>query len=348
MLDYLKHSKVLVTGHTGFKGSWLASILLGKCKEFQGISLPINEDNKLYTKLKINEHINASYFNLCNLDETKKAIKQLKPDYIFHFAAQPLVQIGYCDPINTFKSNVLATQNLLEAILAAEIDVTTIIATTDKVYKNNNSGQAFKENDELGGDDPYSASKVACEHLIHCYYKSYFEPRNLKIGIGRAGNVIGGGDWSRDRIIPDIIRSAFNQTKLKVRAPNSTRPWQHVIEPLIGYLELSNWLNNPKNPNFDIFNFGPDRQNVKQVQEVIDAMRIFFPNLQYETVDAVNKEAIKLVLDVSKARKTLGVRPKLNFQETVKRTANWYIEAQDGKSLFELCYNDIKLYLKNG
>ena len=347
MLEFLQNAKVLITGHTGFKGSWLSIILRGRCKELLGLSLPLSNENQFFIDLGIEKQMKSEYVNLMNYDHVEQVIKEFQPDYIFHFAAQSLVQRGYDDPINTFKSNVLGTQNLLEILRCNKIGATIIVATTDKVYRNNDLGIPFRETDELGGVDPYSASKVATEHLIYCYYKSYFMSGNTKIGVARAGNVIGGGDWNKDRIIPDIIKAAQNKLLLKIRTPESTRPWQHVLEPLFGYLKFAKWLNRVETPNFEIFNFGPDQINVQPVKDVVSQMCLYFPEIKVVTERPKNKEALSLSLNADKAKTLLGVSSKLDFKDTIHKTASWYVKLIGGEHPMYLCERDIRKYLSN-
>jgi CDP-glucose 4,6-dehydratase len=345
MLNFFQNAKVLITGHTGFKGSWLTVILRRRCKEVMGVSLPISAENKFFIDLGIEKKIKSEYINLIEFDQIDKLIKNFRPDYVFHFAAQSLVETGYVDPITTFKSNVIGTQNLLESLYRNEVNATTIIATTDKVYRNNDFGIPFKETDELGGFDPYSASKAATEHLIYCYYKSYFEAHKAKIGVARAGNVVGGGDWNKNRIIPDIVRAASDGTTLKIRAPESTRPWQHVLEPLFGYLKFARWLDRTNTPNFEVLNFGPDQNNVRPVKDVVSQMGLYLPKFRVAMESPKNKEAISLSLNVDKARTLLGVGSKLNFEQTIHSTASWYTKAKAGTHPLYLCEQDISDYL---
>ena len=347
MLDFLMNAKVLITGHTGFKGSWLATILRNNCKEIMGISLPISNQNKFFVDLNIEKNIRSEYLNLLEYERVEVLIREFQPNYIFHFAAQSLVQKGYDDPVTTFKSNVMGTQNLLEILYRNEINATIIIATTDKVYKNKDLGIPFTENDEIGGADPYSASKAATEHLIYSYYKSYFEARNTRIGVARAGNVVGGGDWNKSRIIPDIIRSAYQDKILKIRAPESTRPWQHVLEPLIGYLKFAKWLDRNDTPNFEILNFGPNLQNVKTVNDVVLEMELYIPKLNMVIEKSKYKEALSLSLNVDKAERLIGAVSKLDFRQTIHNTAKWYSKFKEGINPILLCDSDIDEYLTN-
>lgn len=348
MLDFLKNAKVMITGHTGFKGSWLTTILRNCCKDILGVSLPVSEENKLFSDLGLEKEIKSEYLDLTDFESIDLVLREFKPNYIFHLAAQSLVQRGFSDPITTFKTNVLGTQNLLEAIRTNKINSTIIIATTDKVYKNDESGIPFIEIDELGGADPYSASKASVEHLVYSYHQSFFKSESIRVGIARAGNVVGGGDWSEDRIVPDIIRSVYRGSKLNLRAPQSTRPWQHVLEPLFGYLNFASWLDKTNTPNFEIFNFGPEEKNVRCVSEVVAQMKLYFPELEVVLVTSKNKEAGKLLLNAEKAKKLLNVSSKLDFEKTMFHTAHWYGQYKAGYDPLKLCEDQVKNYLRNG
>ena len=239
---FWENKKVLITGHSGFKGSWLATWLNFYGSKICGISLPPENPFNLFDNLNIKDKIYESHFSdICNLPELTKIVNSFKPDITFHLAAQPLVLTSYKKPLLTWETNVIGTANLLNALSNLNTNSTLVVITTDKVYENKEWIYGYKENDQLGGHDPYSASKAAVEILVNSWRKSFCQPQKngrLKIATARAGNVIGGGDWSQNRLIPDSIKALLKKEKIKIRNPHSTRPWQHVLEPLSGYLTL--------------------------------------------------------------------------------------------------------------
>ena len=239
LLEKYKNKKVFITGHTGFKGAWLSYLLDNHGAIVKGYALTPATQPSLFEKLEFSSRFSSEFSDILDFVSFEKAITQFQPDYIFHMAAQPLVIDSYHDPMTTFSTNVMGTVNLLEIIRKTKIEATVLIITTDKVYENLELNRAFEEEDKLGGHDPYSASKAAAEIVSHSYRSSFFHTGNTRIATARAGNVIGGGDWSKDRLIPDIIRSFVNKEKLEIRNPQATRPWQHVLEPLNGYLKLA-------------------------------------------------------------------------------------------------------------
>ena len=354
MYDSYKGKKVLVTGHTGFKGSWLCEWLLMLGAEVHGLALPPPTKPSLFNQLRLGKRIKSHTIgDIRDLTTVKGVICRVKPDFVFHLAAQPLVRLSYKTPVETFDTNVMGTVNVLEAMrammseLRSDKTVSVVCVTTDKVYENDDSGKAFRESDPLGGSDPYSASKGACEIAIQSYRRSFFsaEDSPVRVASARAGNVIGGGDWAKDRIVPDAMRAFFGDRHLVIRNRNSTRPWQHVLEPLSGYLMLGAAL--CKDGKFaTAFNFGPDPKSVKTVGLLVATLLPLFPEVEIEDLTDPNapKEAKLLTLDSAKARSLLGWKPRWDFRRTIWETAEWYKGRFAHDSAVDLCHEQIKLY----
>lgn len=347
-LDCYKGSRVLVTGHTGFKGSWLCEWLLALGAEVYGYSLPPPTKPSLFNQLRLAKRIKShTMADVRDLKSLKALVKRVKPDYVFHLAAQPIVRVSYTKPVETFETNVMGTMNVLEACRPLKTRCSVVCVTTDKVYENDDSGKAFSEGDPLGGSDPYSASKGACEIIIQSYRRSFFSFTDspVRIASARAGNVIGGGDWARDRIIPDTMRACFGNHHLVIRNRNSTRPWQHVLEPLSGYLSLGAALHED-NSFATAFNFGPDPRSVKTVGELVTSILPLFPDLKVDDRTDPNepKEASLLTLDSTKAKKLLGWESRWDFKRTIWETYEWYKGQHGHGRAQELCHDQIKAY----
>ena len=328
--DTYKGKKVLITGHTGFKGSWLTYWLKEIGAEVFGYSLkPITELNH-FDLLK--SDLKSSYNNICDLKRFKKFINETNPEIIFHLAAQPLVRQSYIDPIETYQTNVIGTANLLESIKNNQFVKAVIVITTDKCYKNLNQSQGYKESDVLGGYDPYSSSKACVELLVSSFRDSFFNPKEygnkhqVLISTARAGNVIGGGDWSEDRLIPDLIKNAFSGKKTKIRFPNSTRPWQHVLDPLMGYLMLGEKLLKGETQFAEAWNFGPEEFDVLSVKELAMKSKKSWDKIDFEVQKNQNElhEANLLSLNIDKAKTLLGWKPKWNSSVAIEKTIEWY------------------------
>ena len=345
MYHSFKNKKILITGHTGFKGSWLSLILHQFGAKILGISYDKYEQARLFQELNIEGDIINKHLDIRDFCSLKELVLQYNPDYIFHFAAQSLVIQGYDDPLETFQTNVIGTQNVLEAVRNLPVVPVCIIATTDKVYKNLNSGVPFFENDELGGIDPYSASKTAKEILINSYFESFLKDKGVKIGVARAGNVVGGGDWSVNRLIPDIYRSWKDGGILEIRSPHATRPWQHVLEPLFGYLDFALWLNDIATASLETMNFGPNTGEVRSVNEVCAKAKHAFPTLKVQTNESAYYEASALSLDIGKASKILNFRPVLDFSDTLEWTFQWYLGYAAGQAPSFLCKKNIEDFI---
>ena len=324
-LSFFKGKRIFITGHTGFKGSWLAFILYLSGAKLAGYSLkPKNIFDNFYL-LKLNDKIKNTYADVRNKKILSNKIKQFKPDIIFHLAAQPLVKESYRNPEFTFSTNILGTMNILEIIREVKSVKSAIIITSDKCYKNYEKKSGYSEDDELGGEDPYSASNAAAENIFFSYKNTYFKKRvNLGMVSVRAGNVIGGGDWSNDRIIPDLIKSIINKKKFVIRSPNSTRPWQNVFDLLNGYLMLAKkaYANNKYNGSW---NFGPNPNHVTVRQIVLKLIRILKINKKiFIKADKKIKETGLLSLKIYKSKLNLKWKTKLSLTQSLNVIAEWY------------------------
>lgn len=318
-----------MTGQTGFKGSWLALWLRTLEARPAGFALaPITDP--CHFDLHDWPDDAARLGDIRDARAVEAAIEQSAPEIVFHLAAQPLVRESYRQPLETFQTNVLGTANVLEACRKTPSVRAVVIVTSDKVYENDESGAAFREGDRLGGSDPYSCSKGCAELVTESYRRSYYEATGAAgaplLASVRAGNVIGGGDWSADRLIPDAVRAASSGGKLTVRSPGSIRPWQHVLEPLAGYLLVGQRLLEGDRDAAAAWNFGPDEEGHVCVRHVVDAFREEWPDFEYETPDITDAppESHCLRLDSAAARERLGWRPVWDWPTTVRRTAAWY------------------------
>ena len=349
MRDFYKifrNKKVLITGHTGFKGSWLTFWLLQLNARICGVSKDIPTKPSLFEALGLKKNIIDKRLDIRDLTKLKKTINNFKPDFLFHLAAQPLVKKSYDDPINTFTSNAIGTCNVLESVKFLKKRCNVVIITSDKSYKNLEILRGYRETDLLGGFDPYSASKGCAEFIIQSYVKSFYKNKNnLRLGVARAGNVIGGGDWSDYRVIPDCLKSWSKNKTVTIRSPNSTRPWQHVLEVLKGYLILAKNLKNNKNNHGEVFNFGPKNFQNKRVIDVLNEMKEFLPNFKW-TINTNKKfrESKLLKLNSAKAKKKLKWTNKLSFNETIKMTAEWYRMYYKKKNMVNFTSQQIKKF----
>ena len=326
MFEKFKNIRVLITGNTGFKGSWLSLWLNKLDASIYGLSDRVVTEPSFFDS-GISDLIKKQYFVDINDEQLSDIINEIKPDYIFHLAAQSLVMTSYDIPLETMLTNALGTINLLNAVKEYEDNLNLILITSDKVYENYEWTWGYRENDHLGGLDPYSASKSMAEIGIRSYINSFFKSKsNIRIAIARAGNVIGGGDWSKDRIIPDAVRSWQSNKKLYLRKPNATRPWQHVLEPISGYLTLADKLNDER-INGEAFNFGPELSFRCTVENLISNLPNYWRNFQYESQNTSqdgHHEAGLLALNCDKAKNVLDWFPVLSLHDTLKYTAEWY------------------------
>jgi CDP-glucose 4,6-dehydratase len=347
-------SKVLITGHTGFKGSWLSLWLSGLGANVTGVSLDIPTEPSHFLSGKIDE-ILAKDLRLDIRDGAamKDLIKVLQPDFVFHLAAQPIVRRSYADPFESWQTNTLGTVNILEALRGLEKACTAVFITSDKCYNNVEWEWGYKETDALGGPDPYSASKGAAELAIRSYVRSYFPADgNIRIGVGRAGNVIGGGDWALDRIVPDCVRAWSKGENVELRNPAATRPWQHVLEPLSGYINLALALHHDNKLHGEPFNFGPPAQQNQSVGELVTAMSTYWSQVRWTDVSAQYGgpyESGLLKLNCDKALYHLKWRAIWGFEETVRETALWYSNyySTSGRAVAEFSLDQINRYMED-
>ncbi|MDA9625114.1 CDP-glucose 4,6-dehydratase, partial [Candidatus Pelagibacter bacterium] len=317
--DFYKNKKVLVTGATGFKGSWLCLWLHIMGSKVYGIGNNPNTNKKLFYELGLNKKIKTSIFDIRNYVKLENLVKKIKPSMVFHLAAQPLIFTSYEKPLETFDINMRGTLNVLEVIRKNKSIKSSIFVTSDKTYENVGKIVPYKENDELGGVDPYSASKSTAELTIRAYRESFLKHSKQAVSSVRAGNVIGGGDWSENRLIPDVIRSLLNKKKIEIRNPNFNRPWQHVLEPLRGYLILANKQFHNEKFYSSAWNFGTRPNSVTSVKQIVDFITKYWKKSE-TTLKRNNKyyEQKNLQLDIQKAKKYLNWWPTYSIEKSVK------------------------------
>lgn len=332
--DIFRNKKVLVTGHTGFKGSWLCSWLKELGAEVTGLSLYIPSNPSHFEVLNLKRELQDLRLDINSFESVLKTFQSSKPDIVFHMAAQPIVSEAIANPVNNFSTNVMGTVHVLEAIRQTASVKSAVMITSDKCYENVEWEFGYREVDRLGGKDPYSASKACAEIAFHSYFRTYLkEVKHLNIATARAGNVIGGGDWAKDRIVPDTVQAWGRSEKPLIRSPHATRPWQHVLEPLSGYLWLAALLLRESiGLNGESFNFGPAANVNATVEQLLTAMTKFWPNRQWQTKESTltKKEAGLLKLNCDKALARLGWEPTMTFHETVEFTALWYKNYYEG------------------
>lgn len=340
--------KVLLTGHTGFKGSWLAIWLRELGAEVYGYALAPYSDMDNFVSCNLETHIHHREGDVRDGNHLKSYFQEVQPDIAFHLAAQPLVLLSYKDPVGTFDTNLMGVVHFFEAVRATPSVKVAINVTSDKCYDNKEWVWGYRENDPMGGKDPYSASKGCAELITAAYLQSYFQADDATclVASARAGNVIGGGDWAENRIVPDFYRALMQGDKLEVRNPHATRPWQHVLEPLSGYLHLGAALLTHGRTYSGGWNFGPEDTANYSVKELIDQMLAYDAKGGYSTPELTNKphEATLLKLDISKAVNRLAWRPALSFLETVTFTVDGYNEQLDGKDMLASRIRQIEAY----
>jgi CDP-glucose 4,6-dehydratase len=343
--NFWEHKKVLITGHTGFKGAWLTLWLNKLGADVTGIGLKPITIPSLFESAKIDKYCNSIFCDIRDEKKITKVIHESKPEIIFHLAAQPLVRKSYTNPLETFSTNVMGTANLLDSLRGLNSLRAAVIITTDKVYHNNEWVWPYREDDKLGGHDPYSSSKAASELVIDSFYKSFLKGQGIGLASARAGNVIGGGDWSDDRLIPDTVKSWESGRILEIRNPFAKRPWQHVLEPLLGYIRLAESL--ALNPILSgSYNFGPLSHEAASVKKVIEIAKSKYlnANTSYSEISNGPHEAGWLALDISKAKHILKFEPRLDLTNAVEMTINWYQNFYEGKNAYDLCIQDINKY----
>jgi CDP-glucose 4,6-dehydratase len=343
--DIYQNKRVLITGHTGFKGSWLCMWLLQLGAKVSGFALPPLTEPSHFQLLNI--EMDSSIGDIRDADKLKQIFRERQPEIIFHLAAQAIVRHSYMDPVETFASNVMGTVNVMEAARGCGSVRAIVNVTSDKCYENRESIWGYRENDPMGGYDPYSASKGCAEIITSSYRNSFFNPKeyggahNVMLASGRAGNVIGGGDWAVDRLLPDIIRAVQENEKVLIRNPHATRPWQHVLEPLSGYLLLGQRLLEGRKDFAEAWNFGPSEGEDISVGEIVDQMKKAWPKIDYEIDQMPDQlyEAGMLRLDCSKAWRKLHWTPVWDGKTAVEKTGQWYrafYESDDVQSMENL------------
>ena len=347
-----KDKKVLVTGNTGFKGSWLSVWLVKLGANVIGISKDIPTIPSMFEKLSLVDKIKHYEDDVRDLPKMVDIIKREQPDFVFHLAAQPIVSTSYSDPIETISSNVMGTANVLEALKQSNHKCTAIIITSDKAYDNVEQVWGYKENDKMGGKDIYSGSKGAAELIIKSYYHSFFkkEDCNIKLAVGRAGNVIGGGDWAKDRIVVDCMEAWSNGETVEIRSPEATRPWQHVLEPLSGYLDLGARLYTNKSLHGEALNFGPRAEQNHTVKQLLEDLCQYWnysdANDAFTVTDNIPfHEAGLLKLNCDKALFLLKWQANMEYKDTIRLTSQWYYEFYNSETdMLEKTISQIKEY----
>ncbi len=342
---FWQNKRVLVTGHTGFKGAWLTLCLKRLGASVIGLSLPPNTAPSLFSLLNGRTLCEN---HLCDVRDSQKVlavVRQANPEIVFHLAAQPLVRASYVDPLSTFGTNVMGTAHLLDALRQIETVRVAVMVTTDKVYSPNEALWPFRETDALGGYDPYSSSKAASELVIDCYRRSFLAEQGVAVASARAGNVVGGGDWSLDRLIPDAIRAWQADATLEVRRPDAIRPWQHVLEPISGYLILAQTLWRDQTLA-GAYNFGPPSGEAASVKQIVEQARAYYSvgKVDYAYNVVGPHEASYLTLEIMKSKQKLGFTPRWALQETIRRTMHWYSRHYAGADTYRLCLEDIEAY----
>ena len=328
-MNFWTDKRVLITGHTGFKGSWLAFWLKMLGAEICGYALAPESEPNLYANLDLENRISSIIGDVRDRAAFEETVRDFRPEIVFHLAAQSLVRRSYREPVETYETNLLGTVNVLDAVRRAESVKAVVVVTTDKVYENKEWHWAYRENERLGGYDPYSNSKACAELAVAAFRNSFFNDKNALIATARAGNVIGGGDWSEDRLLPDVFRALIFKKPLIIRNPASIRPWQHVLEPLGGYLMLAERLYGGERNYAGAWNFGSRETDAKPVEYILEQIKsVWSEPFEWEIAREAGAphEARLLKLDSAKAENELNWSPRLNIAEAVKLTAEWYRE----------------------
>lgn len=348
-LKHFRGRRVLITGHTGFKGSWLALLLTQAGAKVTGIALPPETSPSHFTLLNLEKEINSRECDIRDIAKLNSEISAAKPEVVFHLAAQAFVRRSYLDPYTTFSTNVLGSTNVLECASRNPSIETLVFVTSDKCYKNKEQKHGYVESDELGGIDPYSQSKAGAELVFAGYCASRFNGQSsTRVASARAGNVIGGGDWSPDRLIPDCVRALEENRAIEIRNPGATRPWQHVLEPLSGYVRLAVALGDGSVESGSSWNFGPPETAIHDVHEVAQFVATTWGRtdaIRVEKDSSKMHESQLLQLNSSKAQHHLRWSTRWNFGETMTRTSSWYTKLRDGEKALNLTLDDIAAYL---
>jgi len=350
MIDpvFWKGKKIYLTGHTGFKGSWMSLWLHSMGAIVRGYSLSPPTSPSLYQEANIETCIDSSIGNICDRDRLTNNMIEFSPDILIHMAAQPLVRYSYQEPVETYEVNVMGTVNVLEAAKKCKNLKSIVNITTDKCYENREWVWGYREDDPMGGHDPYSSSKGCAELVTSAYRRSFMNELGIGLASVRAGNVIGGGDWADDRLIPDILRAFEKNEPVVIRNPKATRPWQHVLEPLSGYLILAQKLYESPDLFAEGWNFGPNDKDVEPVDWILNQMISKWDGSRWE-IDSRNQphEAGYLKLDISKAQAKLGWKPIWDLSQTLKRIIKWHKLWLDKRDMQAICIDEIKQYVQD-
>ena len=346
--NFWKNKKVFITGHTGFKGSWMSIWLNMLGANVKGYSLQPPSEPSLFEEANVSLFLNSEINDIRIFNNLNKSIQEFSPEIIFHMAAQPLVRASYNIPLETYETNVMGTANLLQAAVNSSSVKAIVNITTDKCYENIEVDIGYKETNRMGGSDPYSSSKGCAELVTSAYRESFLKQKNIGIASARAGNVIGGGDWAEDRLIPDILR-AFKLIKpVVIRNPKATRPWQHVLEPLSGYLLLAEKLFSDPVRFSEGWNFGPHYDDVKPVDWILDYMTKLWPNSSWQLDSSINPhEANLLKLDISKAESQLNWVPTWNLETSLEKIVQWQHSWDSGADMHKVCLTEINHFIKD-
>lgn len=344
--DFYKGKRVLVTGHTGFKGSWLTLWLKSLGAEVCGYSLAPNTSPSMFNELNVENGIKSVIGNILDQNLLNQTFEDFKPEIVFHLAAQPIVRLSYREPVLTYETNVIGSLKVLEAARKCKSVKAFVNVTTDKCYENNDSGKNFEETDPFGGYDPYSSSKGCVEIMSASYRNSFLQDADTyAMATARAGNVIGGGDWALDRLIPDCVRSINNGVKIEIRNPAAVRPWQHVLEPLSGYMLLAEKLFTEGKKYAEGFNFGPNENSVLTVAHVSQKITEYYGQgeIIIHKTDSLH-EAKLLMLSIKKAKKILQWKPVLTADEAIKNTVLWYKKFYAGENMQNFTFEQINYF----
>jgi CDP-glucose 4,6-dehydratase len=346
--DFWQGKRVFLTGHTGFKGSWLSLWLTSLGATVKGYALSPPTTPSLFNEAKVDSLIDSQIADIRDQDTLRESMVSFSPDILIHMAAQPLVRYSYNEPIETYEVNVIGTAKVLEVARSCSNLKSIVNITTDKCYENDGRIKGYKENDPMGGYDPYSSSKGCAELVTSSYRRSFMQEQGIGLASVRAGNVIGGGDWAGDRLIPDILRSFENGNPVVIRNPKATRPWQHVLEPLSGYLVLAQRLYKNREEYAEGWNFGPNEQDVKPVDWILDKMIDNWDNSSWKLDESSSPhEADFLKLDISKAKSKLGWNPVWELSHTLEKIVNWHQAWLNKEDMQTICLAEIEEYTKD-
>lgn len=344
--NFWRNKRVFLTGHTGFKGGWLSLWLQSMGAEVHGYALNPPTETNLFSEAKIADGmVSHCVADIRNAERLREAMQAAHPDIVFHLAAQPLVRYSYAQPVETYAVNVMGTVNLLEAVRTTPSVKAVVNVTTDKCYENREWVWGYRETEAMGGFDPYSSSKGCAELVTSAYRQSFLRPQGIALASARAGNVIGGGDWAEDRLIPDFLRAMDANATLKIRSPQSTRPWQHVLEPLSGYLSLAEHLFNEGENFAEAWNFGPHDEDARSVSWIVERLAEIRTDMKWACdVTEQPHEANYLKLDSSKAKTRLGWQPHWRLHTALQKTLEWHQAWRDGHDMHEVTLNQIADY----